>query len=90
MDLPTLTLNLRERDPNFVARFEPGNNTAVNMDEYYKMYDIEVEVVQLNLNSEGMRIRYPWPNKHKKNGVEMVSRDVPIDAFFEQFKIEAK
>ena len=90
MNLPKLTLTLRERNPNFKARFVPGNNTAVNMDEYQKDYEIEVEVVQLNLNSQGMRIRYPWPNKHKKSGFEMVSRDVPIDAFFEQYKILEK
>ena len=90
MTLPKLTLTLRETDPNFVARFEPGNNRAVNMDEYQKDYEIEVEVVQLNLNSQGMRVRYQWPNKHKKSGFEMVSRDVPIDAFFEQYKISEK
>lgn len=90
MNLPKLTINIRERDPNFKARFVPGNNTAVNMDEYYKFYDVEVEVVQLNLNSQGMRVRYPWPNKDKKSGFEMVSRDIPIDAFFEQYKIIEK
>jgi hypothetical protein len=90
MNLPKLTLSLRERDPEFVARFEPGNNTAVNMDEYYKMYEIEVEVVQLNLNSQGMRVRYPWPNKNKKSGFEVVSRDVPVGSFFDKYKIEAK
>ena len=90
MTLPKLTLTLRETDPNFVARFEPGNNRAVNMDEYQKDYQIEVEVVQLNLNSGGMRVRYQWPNKYKKSGVEMVSRDVSIDAFYAQYKIEAK
>jgi hypothetical protein len=77
MDLPKLTLTLRERDPNFVARFVPGNNTAVNMDEYQKDYQIEV-------------VRYPWPNKHKKSGVEMVSRDVSIEHFYKQFEIVAK
>jgi hypothetical protein len=58
MSLPKIKVTLRERDPNFIARFSKGSNTAVNMDEYQKDYEIEVEIVQLNLNSGGMRVRY--------------------------------
>lgn len=90
VNLPKLTLTLRERNPEFVARFEPGNNHAVNMDEYQKDYEIEVEVVQLNLNSGGMRVRYEWPDKHAKRGVSMQSRDVPITSFFERFELKEK
>lgn len=85
--LPKLTVTLRETDPNFVARFVEGSNTAVNMDEYQKDYEIEVEVVQLNLNTGGMRVRYEWPNKHRKSGKEMVSRDISIEHFYKQYKI---
>ena len=90
MTLPTLTLLLVERNPEFVPRFEPGSSVAVNMDEYQKEYEIEVEVVQLNLNTQGMRVRYTWPNKNRKNGVEVVSRDVDISAFYEKFNIVEK
>lgn len=87
MSLPKLTLTLRERDPEFVARFEEGNNHAVNMDEYQKDYEIEVEIVQLNLNSGGMRVRYEWPDKHSKKGFTVVSRDVSIEHFYKQYQI---
>ena len=86
--LPTLTLTLRETNPDFVPIFEDGNNRAVNMDEYQKDYEIEVEVVQLNLNSGGMRVRYEWPSKHTKRGFETVSRDVSIKEFFKQYEIK--
>lgn len=85
--LPKVTVTLRETDPNFIARFEDGSNHATNMDEYQKDYVIEVEVVQLNLNTGGMRVRYNWPNKHRRNGVEVVSRDIPISHFFDKYSI---
>ena len=88
--LPKLTLNIRERDPEWKAIFVEGSRYATNMDSYYKMYDIEVEIVQLNLNSGGMRIRYNWPNKESKKGFDVVSRDVPITEFFNQYEIKEK
>jgi len=90
MSLPKLTLTLRETNPNWVARFEADNNCAVNMDECQADYEIEVEIVQLNLNSGGMRVRYEWPDKHAKRGVSVHSRDVPISHFFEQYEIKEK
>ena len=90
MSLPKITVTLRERDPNFIPRFSKGSNTAVNMDEYQKDYEIEVEIVQLNLNSGGMRVRYDWPNNHRKNGVEVVSRDIPISHFYAAYDIVKK
>lgn len=89
-NLPKLTLTLRECDPNFVPRFVEGQNSAVNMDEYQKDYEIEVEIVQLNLNSGGMRIRYEWPSKRTKKGFEVVSRDVSIEHFYKQYEIKEK
>ena len=90
MSLPTLTLTLRETNPDFVPRFEEGNPRTINMDEYQYDYEIEVEIVQLNLNSGGMRVRYEWPDKHAKRGVSMQSRDVPISHFFDKFEIKEK
>ena len=86
---PKLTLTLRETNPDWEPVFEPGNNRAVNMDDYRKDYEIEVEVVQLNLNTGGMRVRYVWPDKTKK-GFSMRSCDVSIKHFFEKFEISAK
>ena len=87
---PKLTLTLREFDPDWVAEFEPGNNRAINTDTMQKDYEIEVEIVQLNLNSGGMRVRYEWPTKHTKKGFEVRSRDVSIKHFFERFEISEK
>lgn len=90
MSLPKVTVKLVERNPNFVARFVEGNNHAVNMDEYQAEYEIEVEIVQLNLNTGGMRVRYEWPNNHRKSGVEVVSRDIPISHFYDKYNIVEK
>ena len=86
--LPKLTLTLREFDPDWEAVFEPGNNCAINTDTMQKDYEIEVEVVQLNLNSGGMRVRYEWPHKRTKKGYEVRSRDVSIEHFFKQYEIK--
>lgn len=88
--LPKITINLRERDPNWVAVFPADGGPAINADDYYKYYDIEVEIVQLNLNTGGMRVRYMWPDKNAKKGESMQSRDVSIDAFYNKFEIVAK
>ena len=88
MTLPKLTLSLRETNPNWVARFEADNNCAVNMDERQADYEIEVEIVQLNINSGGMRVRYEWPDKHSKKGYSVRSREVSISHFFKQYEIK--
>jgi hypothetical protein len=89
MTLPTLTLTLRETNPEYVARYNDGESRPYNMDEYQKDYEIEVEVVQLNLNSGGMRVRYQWPDKYAKKGVSTQSRDVSIEHFYKQYEIKA-
>lgn len=88
--LPKLTINLRERDPQWVAIFPEDGGPAINADEYYKRYDIEVEIVQLNLNTGTMRVRYMWPDKNVKKGESMQSRDIHIDAFYNEFSIVKK
>ena len=88
MSLPKLTLTLRETSPDYVPIFDDGDKYAVNRDEYQKDYEIEVEVVQLNLNSGGMRVRYEWPDKYAKRGVSVQSRDVSISHFFKQYEIK--
>ena len=88
MSLPKLTLTLRETNPDYVALYHDGETRPYNMDEYQKDYEIEVEVVQLNLNSAGMRVRYEWPDKYAKRGVSVQSRDVSISHFFKQYEIK--
>jgi hypothetical protein len=78
---------LRERNPEWVAILVEGSNHPVNFDEYQKDYEIEVEIVQLNLNSGGMRVRYDWPDKDSKKGYNVISRDVSIDHFYKQYQI---
>lgn len=87
---PKLTLTLVERNPEYVPIFVEGNNHAINEHEYRKEYEIEVEIVQLNLNSGGMRVRYEWPDKDSKKGYFVQSRDVPISHFFDKFEIKEK
>lgn len=88
MSLPKLTLTLRETNPDYVPIFADHSRCAINMDEYQKDYEIEVEIVQLNLNSGGMRVRYEWPDKHAKRGVSVHSRDVSISEFFKHYEIK--
>ena len=90
MSLPKIKVTLRETNPDYVARFEEGNNYAVNADEYQKDYEIEVEVVQLNLNTGGMRVRYEWPCKHTKRGFRMESRDISMVHFYKHYSIVEK
>jgi len=88
--IPQIRMTLRLIDPTWKAIFVEGNDRAVNADTMYKEYDVIVDIVQLNLNSGGMRIRYEWPNKHRKSGYEMCTQDVSIDHFFKHFSIEQK
>ena len=90
MSLPKLTLTLRLPDPNYKPIFADHSPRAINADEYDKDYEVEVEVVQLNLNSGGMRVRFPWPTKRVKKGYEIRSQDVSIEHFYKQFDIVAK
>ena len=87
MSLPKLTLTLTLPDPNWVADVDPGTNCASNMDSYSKEFEVEVEVVQLNLNSGGMRVRFEWPSKRNKKGFDVRSLDVSIEHFYKQYQI---
>lgn len=85
--LPQIRMTLRLIDPEWKGIFVEGQNGAINADTMYKEFDMMVEIVQLNLNSGGMRIRYEWPSKHTKRGWETCSQDVSIDHFFKHFHI---
>lgn len=90
MSLPTLIIPLRRRNPEWKPIFVDGNPRAINADEYHVTINTEVEVVQLNLNTGGMRVRYVTPNDEMKKGYEVHSVDVSIDHFFNKFDIVEK
>ena len=87
-ELPKLKLTFKLPVPGWEPVYV--DNKAINMDSYAKDYEVEVEVVQLNLNSGGMRVRFSWPDKYGKNGMRVHTTDVPIADFFKQYDIVSK
>lgn len=90
MSLPKITVTMREIDPTWKPIYGDGSPKAINADTMYKDYDLEVEIVQLNLNTGGMRVRYEWPSKHTKRGYEIRSRDISIEHFYKHYEIREK
>lgn len=90
MSLPTLTLELRLIDPEWTPTFEGSSLIAVNTDTMYKVFSVECEVVQLNINAGTMRVRYDWPSKRTKKGYEVCTRDVSLDLFYEHYEIKKR
>jgi hypothetical protein len=78
MTLPVIRAKVRVYNPDY------DNKIAGSEFQIYK--EREVEVVQLNLNSGGMRVRFmdqgPFDKKPK-----VVSVDISIDTFFTQYSI---
>jgi hypothetical protein len=79
MSLPVVTATVRVYNQEYV----PGGSKG----EFMVYARREVEVLQLNLNSGGMRVRFTdmYDGKTKK-----VTQDVPISDFYAQFEIVAK
>ena len=96
MNLPTVIIPVRRRNPDFVAKYEPQTKDGitymmcVNSEERYVLQDTEVEIVQLNLNTAGMRVRYVEENLEMKKGYEVMSLDVSIQHFFDKYDIVEK
>ncbi len=82
MKFPIVNVNLRLRDPSFIPEYGPDGN-AINMDSYTKFFLVEVEVIQLNLSANTMRVRFKWNDKNE-------TADVPMDAFMERYSIQEK
>jgi hypothetical protein len=78
MTLPVIRAKVRVYNPDY------DNKIAGSEFQIYE--EREVEVVQLNLNSGGMRVRFmdqgPFDKKPK-----VVSVDISIDTFFTQYAI---
>ena len=81
---------IREIDPTWKAVYGDHSPLAINADSMYKDYEMEVEIVQLNLNTGGMRVRYEWPSTRVKKGYEVRSIDVSIKHFFCKYDIVEK
>jgi hypothetical protein len=56
----------------------------------YIWIETKVEIVQLNLNSGGMRVRWTEPEPGTIKGFSVQSQDVPIGVFYEQYDIVKK
>lgn len=78
MSLPVILAPVRRRNPAWVR----GGDQ-----EYYIEIETEVEVVQLNLNTGGMRVRWEEPNAEKKKGFEVMSTDIDISHFYKHYSI---
>ena len=87
MNLPKLTLVLHETNPDWEPLCRAGESRPYNIDEYQNYYEIDVEVVVLNLNSGTMGVRYEWPEKNVKSGVIVRNRNVSIEHFYKQYEI---
>jgi len=90
MTLPVITVTLRRRNPNWKPIFVDGSPRAVNMDDYAMEIPTEVEVVQLNLNTNGMRVRWSEPDPESKKGYTVESRDISIEHFYKHYDIVMK
>ena len=79
MSLPVILAPIRRRNPAWVR--------GSDFQEYYIEIETEVEVVQLNLNTGGMRVRWNEPNASKKKGFEVMSTDIDISHFYKYYSI---
>lgn len=85
---PILQVTLKNRNPSWKPVYD-SNGKATNLDTSYVTSEVEVEVIQLNLSSETMRVRYQWPSDNKK-GYTVETRDLSIEPFYEQYQVVKK
>jgi len=76
MNLPKLKIWLELPNPDYKLHSD---------DPYYGVYEVDCEVIQLNLSSGTMRVRYFWWNANGK----MAPRcsDYSNEPFFKQYTI---
>jgi hypothetical protein len=73
--LPTILATVRVYNQNY---------TPMNGQDFQISEERTVEVLQLNLNSSGMRVRF---NDSYQGKTKVVTQDIGIDAFFAQYAI---
>jgi hypothetical protein len=81
MSLPSVVAPVSRFNPKFVRG---GSEPA------YIPTPTIVEVVQLNLNTGGMRVRWNEPDAESKKGYRVESQDVSIQYFYDQYQITPK
>jgi hypothetical protein len=74
--LPTIIATVRVFNQNYL----PGS-----CQDFQVFEEREVEVVQLNLNSSGMRVRFT--DTTYQGETKIMTQDISIDAFFAQYAI---
>lgn len=79
MSLPTVIATVRVYNQNY-DNTDPTSSFQISEER-------EVEVVQLNLNSGGMRVRFADSYQGKN---KIVTQDIPATEFFDQYDIVAK
>ena len=85
--LPEVTIRTTETNPDYVPRYQDGDVKPVNHHEYQMEIEIVAEVLQLNLSTGGMRVRYRLPDR-KTGKLQTITEDVPISFFFNQYSIQ--
>lgn len=85
--LPLVTIQTVIRNPDWEPIFVEGSNHAVNEASYRIKVELEAEVLQLNLSTGGMRVRYRLPDR-ETGKLQTITEDVPISFFFNQYSIQ--
>lgn len=88
-NLPVVTIKTRETNPDYVPIFVDGEQWPVNRQDYDMDIEVEAEVLQLNLTTGGMRVRYKWPERGRAK-MKTVTKDVSNVWFFAKYSISAK
>lgn len=83
--LPLVTIKTAVVNPEWSPIFEDGNPRAVNEASYRITVELEAEVLQLNLSTGGMRVRYRRPDRDGK--MKTITEDVSASFFFNQYTI---
>ena len=89
MSLPSILAPIYRRNPNYKPVFVDGSPYAINSDECFINIETQVEVVQLNLNTGGMRVRWNEPDPSKKKGFRVESCDIDIQHFYKHYSIKS-
>lgn len=82
MKLPTITLFVRSRNPDWVL--DPSLPYHQRIHDYYIEYTAQAEILTIHLQKYKMRIRY------KDACGQIQIDDVDADPFFKKYNIEEK
>jgi len=80
MSLPQIVAPVSRRNPKWVRG---------GTEQLFIPTPTIVEVVQLNLNTGGMRVRWNEPDPTKKKGFTVQSEDISIEHFYKQYSIKS-